>query len=447
MTIAVRVISTETIRPSSPTPHHLRTHKISFLDQLHPTIFSHVALYYLVDKTNGNGNRNLPDVLNLLKESLSKTLTRFYPLAGRIKDDLLSIDCNDEGLYYSEALVNCHLRDFLKNPDLDLLNHFYPCHPTKTQPYAKIHPVMIQVNVFDCSGIVIGMCLSHKILDGISTSGFLKGWAATARECSDVVCPTFNAASMFPPNDQLPMDSITGLGRSMVRIGSCVTRRFLFDASAIAILKSKITMASPLQYPSRVEVVSAFIWKHAVSASEVNLGVRRPSILSHAVDLRRRMIPPLGEFSMGNLLWIPSTIWTAEDEMELNSLVRKLRETIMEIDGDFVKRLQIGEGTSITSENVKQMGELCSKGPVNYYGFTSWSKFGMYETDFGWGKPVWISSHRISGSVFMNLVHMLETREGGGIEAWITLEEREMAILLADQEFLALASIDPSPFQ
>ncbi|GFS31434.1 hypothetical protein Acr_00g0017280 [Actinidia rufa] len=217
----------------------------------------------------------------------------------------------------SEALVNCHLLDFLKNPDLDLLNHFYPCHPTKTEPYAKIHPVMIQVNVFDCFGIVIGMCLSHKILDGISTSGFSK----------------------------LPMDSITGLGRSMVRIGNYVKRRFLFDAFAIATLKSKITMAYPLQFPSHVEVVSTFIWKHIVFTLEVNLGVRRPFILSHAVDLRRRMIPPLGEFSMGNVLWIPSTICLAEDEMELNSLVRKLRDTITEINGDFVKRLQSGEWT------------------------------------------------------------------------------------------------------
>lgn len=176
MTVKVTVTSTETIKPSSPTPHHLKTHKLSFLDQLHPTIFSHTGLYYIMDKSHTQ--LDLADILNQLKESLSKTLTLFYPLAGRINNDQLSIVCNDEGLYYSEARVNCHLLDFLKKPDLDLLNDFYPCHPSKPEPFAKIHPVMIQVNVFECSGIAIGLCLSHKILDGISTSSFLKGWAS-----------------------------------------------------------------------------------------------------------------------------------------------------------------------------------------------------------------------------------------------------------------------------
>lgn len=39
---------------------------------------------------------------NLLKSSLSTTLTRFYPLAGRISDDF-SVDCSDAGALYVEA--------------------------------------------------------------------------------------------------------------------------------------------------------------------------------------------------------------------------------------------------------------------------------------------------------------------------------------------------------
>ncbi|KAL7175027.1 hypothetical protein ACSBR2_028765 [Camellia fascicularis] len=441
MAIEVTVISTETIKPSSPTPHHLKTHKLSFLDQLHPTIFSHVGLFYLMD------NLDVSEAVTELKQSLSKALTLFYPLAGRINDDQLSIDCNDEGLYFSEARVNCLLSNFLLTPDLDLLNHFYPCHPTKIEPYARIHPVMIQVNVFDCSGIVIGLCLSHKVLDGISTSTFLKGWAACAcaRGCVESVRPTFNAASLFPPNDQLPMDSITFLAKSMIKVGNCVTRRFVFDSSAISTLKSKAAIGSGVQYPSRVEVVTAFVWKSTMAISKASSGFQKPSLLSHAVDLRRRMVPPLQEYSIGNLLWIPRTQCAVHDVIELPSLVGKLRETIKKIDGDFVKRLQGGEGLSMISENVKEMVDLCSGGPVDYYGFTSWSKFGIYETDFGFGKPVWVSSHKISGSMFMNLVHMLETREGDGIEVWITLDESEMNMLVGDQEFLAFVSVDPSP--
>ncbi|KAF7137836.1 hypothetical protein RHSIM_Rhsim07G0253700 [Rhododendron simsii] len=445
MTAKVTVTSTETIKPSSPTPHHLKVHKLSFLDQLHPTIFSHVGLYYLVDESLSQ-QPNIPDILNHLKESLSKALTLFYPLAGRINIDRHSIDCNDEGLYYSEARVNCHLLDFLRKPDLDLLNGFYPCHPTKPEPFAKIYPVMIQVNVFECSGIAIGLCLSHKILDGISTSSFLKGWASCSRGCFESVSPSFNAASLFPANNHLPMDSIASLGRSMIKMGNSVTRRFLFDSSALSALKSKVDMGTGIRSPSRVEAVTAFIWKCAMSVSKAKSGIRKPSVLSHAVDLRRRMVPPMEEYSMGNLLWIPSSHCGSEDEIELNSLVGKLRETITEIDADFVRKLQTGDGLSIISKNVEEMTALCSKGPVDYYGFTSWSRFGIYETDFGWGKPIWVSSHKITGSMFMNLVHILETREGDGMEAWITLDEPEMAMLLDHQEFLDFTSVDPSPF-
>ncbi|XP_052202155.1 stemmadenine O-acetyltransferase-like [Diospyros lotus] len=443
MTTKVTVISVENVKPSSPTPHHLRTHKLSFLDQLHPTIFSFVSLCYLKDDSSGQAKA--AEALNKLKESLSKALTPFYPLAGRIQDDQLSIDCNDEGLYFSEARVNCNLSDFLREPDLDLLNHFYPCHPAKIQPYAGIHPVMIQVNVFDCSGIVLGFCLSHKILDGISTSAFLKGWAACAQGCFESVSPTFDATSLFPPSDKLPMGSITLLGRSMVRTGNCITRRFIFNAPAVAALKNKAAISSGVRHPSRIEVVSALIWKFAMSVAESIAGSRRPSILSHAVDLRRRMVPPLPEFSIGNLLWIPYTKCSAEEDTELHSLVLKLRETFTGIDADFVKKLQSGEGVEITCENVKEMAELYSKGPVDYYGFTSWSKFGIYDTDFGWGKPNWVGSHKISGPVFMNLIHIMETNEDDGIEAWITLDGTEMAMLLEDQEFLSFASVDPSP--
>lgn len=47
----------------------------------------------------------------------------------------------------------------------------------------------------------------------------------------------------------------------------------------------------------------------------------------------------------------------------------------------------------------------------------------------------------------MNLVHKLETREGDGMEVWITLDESEMDILLCDQEFLAFVTVDPNLLQ
>ena len=45
----------------------------------------------------------------------------------------------------------------------------------------------------------------------------------------------------------------------------------------------------------------------------------------------------------------------------------------------------------------------------------------------------------------MNLVILANTRLGDGIEAWVTLDEQEMARLECNPELLTFASLDPSP--
>lgn len=183
----------------------------------------------------------------------------------------------------------------------------------------------------------------------------------------------------------------------MVKTENSVMRGFLFKSSAMTTLKSKAS-GSGMMNPSRVEVATAFVWKCAMlSAQKANCGLQRPSVLFRAVDLRRRMVPPLQEYSIGNLLWILCTKCKADNEIVLHSPIRKLRETITEIYGDFVERLQSGQGLCLVAENAKEMSKLCSEGPADYYGFTSWSKFGMYDTDFKWGKHVWVRGHRIVG--------------------------------------------------
>lgn len=91
---------------------------------------------------------------------------------------------------------------------------------------------------------------------------------------------------------------------------------------------------------------------------------------------------------------------------------------------------------------------MASKEGVDSLGFSSWCNFGFYEADFGWGSPVWVSSISSSGSaVFMNLVILVETGLGDGIEAWVSLDEHDMALLQSNSEFQDFVSVDdPSPF-
>ena len=97
-------------------------------------------------------------------------------------------------------------------------------------------------------------------------------------------------------------------------------------------------------------------------------------------------------------------------------------------------------------KSLKEIGEFGSKeAAVDYLGFSSWCGFGFYEIDFGWGKPIWVSSFAVNAPVFMNLIILMETRLGDGIEAWVTLDQQEMDIMEHDQELMAFISVDPSP--
>ncbi|XP_050214605.1 stemmadenine O-acetyltransferase-like [Mercurialis annua] len=439
----VQFISKQNVRPSSPTPPHLRIFKLSILDQLIPSAYAPIVLFYSV-----NTNTKVLERLSLLKSSLSETLTRFYPLAGKIINDL-SINCNDEGANFVETRVSCCLDEFLTEPvDLHFINKLLPCQFITEGSMEGTYVTNVQANVFECGGIAIGICISHKILDGAALSTFLKGWTSTAQGCRKVVFPKFTGAALFPANDLWLKDSSMAMWGSMFRKGNCITRRFVFDASAISKLKAQTTSSGGLSMPTRVEAVSALLWKSIIAASAELHGLPRKSLLTHVVNLRTRLEPSLSENSLGNFLWLADAEFTGEStsEPEFNELLRKVREAISRIDHKFVEQIKGDEGVNcLMAESIKQIGEKCSKDEVDCVGFSSWCKLGYYDADFGWGKPVWVSSIGLSGSIVLNLVILVDTRSGDGVEAWVSLDEQVMAILASNPDLLKLASMDPSP--
>ncbi|KAB1203558.1 Vinorine synthase [Morella rubra] len=394
----------------------------------------------------------LSERARLLKESLSETLTRFYPLAGKIIDNL-SIDCNDEGVDYLEARVHCHLADCLNQPNLEYLLKFLPHEASWTEASAGDHVAMVQVNSFACGGIAIGVLVNHIIVDGTALSVFLKGWTSTCRKGCETVCPNFDAPSIFKLNKAaFPTDTILAILVKSFQVIKRTTRRVVFDASAIASLKAKASSSS-VPNPTRVEVVTAFLWKCISAAFQAKSGIKRPTLITHTVNLRSRSIPPFKESSMGNIVWSAGALCESE-EAALPYRVSKIREAITKINADLVKNLQGDEGFPMLCELLKTLGGVLpsteSFQEMEYICFTGWCNFGMYDLDFGWGKPLWASSAASSSNhseqrSFSNKVLLMNTRSVGGVEAWVFLTEEDMALFVQDKELLAFASLDPSP--
>jgi hypothetical protein len=160
----VEIISREDIRPSSPTPSHLRSFKLSLLDHLIPSPYAPIILFY-TSQNYTTTPYEIPKRLELLKQSLSSTVTQFYPFGGKIKDDL-TIDCNDEGANFVVAQIKCPLSKFLVQPQITLLHKFLPIELVFQESYSRTYVTNVQVNFFEGGGIAIGICISHRVVDG-----------------------------------------------------------------------------------------------------------------------------------------------------------------------------------------------------------------------------------------------------------------------------------------
>lgn len=260
--VQVQVIGKETIKPSSPTPDHLRRYNLSFLDQISTPVFMPLVVFFSKDIL-GNDDRNL----DRLRQSLSEALTLFYPLAGRVKNNMY-IDCNDEGAHYVEARVKSDLACVLQNPVPRLMNSFLPLE--LDDPSVNELPLAVQVNLFSCGGMALGLCVSHKVGDGLSQVTFLNGWAAIARRDHNVMAPCFGSAELFPPVDMAGFPLYTGIVKDNI-----VTTRFVFDARTIEFLRERYHEPTCLggcqRRPTRAEALSTFLWSRYMASTQVNI--------------------------------------------------------------------------------------------------------------------------------------------------------------------------------
>lgn len=407
MEIKVELISKEMIKPSSPTPLHLQNLKLSFLDQIAPPLHVPIIFFYPHHQLI-NHNTN---ILSLqLKHSLSQTLTTFYPLAGTIQENSSIIHCNDAGAEFIVVRVRAPLSQVIKEPvNMVELKKLQPV----DDPFDHEKVVLaVKLSFFDCGGIAVAVSFSHKASDGTSGMAFFNAWAATCRgETTNISSrPSFDLASFFPPPNnpsrlQLLAQYI-GLTREKI-----VTKRFVFDKEKILELKKSCGGD-----PTRVEAVSACIWRSLMEAKKMTFAA------THIVNLRPRRRPQFPENSFGNC-WRPAIAWAGEGEDSGNysDLTTRLRASIRKIDDEFVKtRVENVEGLMC---DLSGSMDMYLKGGVEFVSFTSWCRFPLYEVDFGWGKACLVCTTSVP---VKNMVILMSGWDGEEIEAWVNMVEDDM---------------------
>ncbi|KAL3635106.1 hypothetical protein CASFOL_022160 [Castilleja foliolosa] len=432
MMMQVNILSRKLIKPSKPTPTHLRTYNISLIDELNPSMHVIRILFY------PHSDHAELDYARL-EQSLARVLPLFYPLAGRYNKENHCIDCNDEGAHYSIAQVVDRQLDQLIGTESEQLNHLLPLDICAADE--PTDPILaIQINKFECGGVAIGVCASHRIFDSASLGIFLTAWSRTANDEDDInIRPDFDSPVYFPSENLPPLQFQV----SRTRDKTIVSKRFVFDKNAVAKLRESLTSSNEWKTtstrpPSRVVVVSTVLTQALMRADAKSSS--RGSLIAQAINVRERTVPPVSKHSCGTWVSLTYLEFDANESrvMERNfaGMATKMREASLEGVKDCARILSDKEfGRWVLVDSYFDAEEKAGGKDYKVVWVTDWSKFGDYELDFGFGKPEWVS---LADVPLKDMFILMNTKDNDGIEAWVYLHESDMVIFEQDQDLQSL---------
>nr|AMZ03412.1 acyltransferase ACT6 [Plectranthus barbatus] len=429
----VEVVSRRAVKPCKPTPSHLAVHKISVLDELNPSIHVIRILYY--------ESANSMD-LGLLEESLAQVLPHFYPLAGRYNRDHHCVDCTDDGADFAVADVDCRLGEFFEveaavSENLDRLLPLDIC--AVDEPTDPL--LAVQINRFQCGGIAVGVCASHRILDSATFGTFLTAWSNAACGGDSIISPDFILPSLFPSQNLPPLQFEV----SRTRDPTIVSKMFRFNKKAISKLRERLTekwesSTGSGRPPSRVVAVSTVLTQALLRSDKAKHGRHRISLIGQAINIRERTIPPVHKHSFGT--WASLSYLKLDEKGtervvgDFPEMAMKMREATAQGVKDCARILSDREfGRYVLVDSYFEAAQKTEDPDYKVVWVTDLSKFGDYEIDFGFGKPVWASMADVP---LKDHFILLNTRDNEGIEAWVYLHESDMPVFEQDEELRIL---------
>ncbi|CAN7087525.1 unnamed protein product [Brassica oleracea var. botrytis] len=187
-------------------------------------------------------------------------------------------------------------------------------------------------------------------------------------------------------------------------------------------LRERVKSKSPSQlHLSTFVIAYAYVWTCLVKARGGNM--ERPVSFLFVADFRERLDPPLPATYFGNGMFSAGSYnrKTAKEFAGEGGFV-----TAVEILSGLVKGFGSRKIETIAEEF--KIGNDCAV-VSSQFGAVAWStRLGVYESDFGWGRPVKVDVV----SIERERISMAERRdESGGIEIGMCMNKAEMDIVLA----------------
>ncbi|EOA23294.1 hypothetical protein CARUB_v10018677mg, partial [Capsella rubella] len=279
----------------------------------------------------------------------------------------------------------------------------------------------IQITLFPNQGISIGVAGHHAVLDGKTSSTFIKTWAQVCKQQLENI-----PESLTPSYDRSLIKDPTRLGEKMIEMLDSVPRKILgadvvlatlvLSKDDIERLRERVKNVSPSLHLSTFVIAYAYAWTCYVKARGGD-GDRSVSLM-FVGDFRELLDPKLPITYFGNCMFpVGCYNHKAAEFTEEKGFV-----TAVEILSDLVK----GLSSRKIETGLKELADILhfKKGSTQFGAIAGSTRLGIYESDFGWGKPVKVDVVSIDqGEAFS----MAERCEGsGGVEIGMCLKKIEM---------------------
>ncbi|XP_066319808.1 malonyl-coenzyme A:anthocyanin 3-O-glucoside-6''-O-malonyltransferase-like [Miscanthus floridulus] len=397
-------------------------------------------------------------LLPSLVSSLSATLHAFYPLLGRVRpcpdggDGGYEFFCSADGGEAVELTVAESSDNFdeLSGGGPRDVARLYALVPQLPRPEAdgSFALAAAQVTVFPARGVAVGVSIHHVACDDSSYMHFVKTWAARCREAISgtdavpvpppppfldrgvVADPEGLAARTLDEMRQLPANgppppppAPTGPPPKLVIASFALTRDRIdgLKRCVAAMVAAGADGGTGRVHCSAFTVACALAWACLARAGGGGGGEERPRAhLLFSVECRRRLAPPIPQEYLGNCLR-PCFVEVCAAEL---------------LGGDGVAAAAAAIGAAVAGLDGGVLDgaggwfhKILSLVPERPMSLGGSPRYGVYETDFGLGRPAKVELVSIDKTP--GTVSLAEGRDAdahaAGVEIGVVLPEAEMA--------------------
>ena len=406
-----------------------------------------------------------------LKFSLSLTLQHFLPLAGNIvwpsdspkpfiqfnpNDDgvslLLAQYCDDNDVSFDQILEH-------NSPQEASLSRSFVPHLESSDSSSSI--IAIQITLFPENGFSIGISTHHAVLDGKSSTMFIKAWSSLCQSLEEEIQSPNLEPLLEPFLEREVIKDPNDFENLFINSWSRISSHF--DKSSVKSIKIMSNMFQPIIKDSvratfeltreDLEKINKSVFSKWNNIEEGTQEEEQPKKLStfvltcayvsvciakaiqqsesdkkqkfsfgFPVDCRSRLVPPIPKNYFGNcvsnhIVDTKPDDFTKEDGVVI--VAKKIYGKTKKMDKGVLDGIEtlMFKLMAMFGEGVKGIGVAGS------------TRFGVYEIDFGFGRPAKVEITSIDRGLTIGLTESKDLK--GGIEFGLVLEKHVMDLFQA----------------